>query len=183
MRVIERFTAGLAVVCLFLVVGLSASDAAPKYRPKPDEGWTTYKNERFGYSLYYPAGLFTAGQPPENGSGMTFTSRDGRAKVVVFGVNNGDKLSPREYRRVLLQEFGGYDKLDYSPVGQTWFVLSGFRGENIYYQKVMFSCAGSIINVLSITFPTAEKPFYESLVELIEDNFKTGRGADTPSGC
>jgi hypothetical protein len=184
MRVGERVAARLAVLCLILGWwGVIVSEAAPKYRPKPGEDWTTYKNERFGYSLYYPAGLFIAGQPPENGSGMTFTSKDGRAKVVVFGVNNGDKLSPREYRRVLLQEFGGYDKLDYSPVGQTWFVLSGFRGENIYYQKVMFSCAGSIINVLSVTFPTAEKPFYESLVELIEDNFKTGRGADTPSGC
>jgi hypothetical protein len=62
-------------------------------------------------------------------------------------------------------------------------VLSGFRGDNIYYRKVMFSCSASIINVLSITFPTAEKPFYEPLIETIEDGFRTGRGEDSPQGC
>lgn len=183
MRVVERVATRLVALCVVLVVGLAIADAAPKHRPTAEEAWTTYKNPRFGYSIYYPSGLFAAGQPPENGGGMTFTSRDGRAKIVVFGSNNADKLSVREYRRVLLDEFGGYDKLDYSPVGQTWFVLSGYRAENIYYQKVMFTCGGGIINVLSMTFPTAEKPFYESLVELIEDNFKPGRGLDTPQGC
>lgn len=183
MRVVKRGAARFAVLCLCLIAGIAGADAAPKHRQTAEEAWITYKNARFGYSIYYPSGLFTAGQPPENGGGMTFTSRDGRAKIVVFGVNNAEKLSVRDYRRVLLDEFGGYDKLDYSPIGQTWFVLSGYRGENIYYQKVMFSCAGGVISVLSMTFPTAEKPFYESLVELIEDNFKPGRGLDTPKGC
>ena len=183
MRVVKRYAARFAALCLVLINVISLAQAAPRHKPTPTEAWTTYKNERFGYSLYYPAGLFSPGQPPDNGSGMTFTSKDGGAKIVVFGVHNGDKLSPTEYRRVLLQEFGGYDKLDYSPIGQTWFVLSGYRGENIYYQKVMFTCSGNVISVLSITFPTAEKPFYESMVELIEDRFKTGRGVDTPQGC
>lgn len=171
----------LAVVVL--AAGVSVAHAVQKHQPQSDEGWVTYKNERFGYSLYYPSALFEAEQPPENGSGLTFVSEDGRAKIVVFGVHNTDNLSPREYRRVLIDEFGGYDQLDYQPIGQTWFVLSGFRGDNIYYQKVMFSCSQRIINVLSITFPTAEKPFYEGLIETIEDNFRTGRGSDTPDGC
>jgi hypothetical protein len=58
-------------------------------------------------------------------------------------------------------------------------VLSGFRGENIYYQKVMFSCGGNVINALSVTFPRAEKPFYENLIEVMEDSFKPGSG----EGC
>jgi hypothetical protein len=165
---------------LVLAAVLLAGTAGPS---PAQEGWTTYKNERFGYSLYYPASHFEAGQPPDNGSGMTFTSRDGKAKVVVFGVNNGDRLSPQEYRRVLLQEFGGYDKLDYSPSGSTWFVLSGFRGDNIYYQKVMFTCSNAIINVFSMTFPATEKAFYEKMVERMEDRFRPGQGAETPAGC
>lgn len=183
MRVVERVAAHCAALCLVFIACLAGADAAPRHRPGYEEAWTTYTNSRFGYSIYYPAGLFAAGQPPENGSGMTFTSRDGRAKIVVFGVHNAEKLSVREYRRVLLDEFGGYDKLDYSPIGQTWFVLSGYRAENIYYQKVMFTCGGAVISVLSITFPAADKPFYESLVELVEDNFRPGQGLDTPRHC
>jgi hypothetical protein len=49
----------------------------------------------------------------------------------------------------------------------------------IYYQKVMFSCGDRVINALSITFPRAEKKFYEGLVEVMEDNFKPGIG----EGC
>ena len=176
------WAAPLAFLALALS-GVVAVWAAGKYTPTAEERWVTYQNERFGYSFYYPAALFDAGELPENGGGQTFNSRDGRAKIIVFGTHNAENFSPTEYRNVILKEFGGYDQMDYSPSGQTWFVLSGFRGENIYYQKVMFSCGGKIINALSITFPTAEKPFYERLVEIIEDEFKPGRGADTPQGC
>jgi hypothetical protein len=180
----SRLKRGWAAPITLLVLTLFGTAAdAQKHRPAAEESWTTYRNARFGYVFYYPAALFDAGQLPENGGGQTFNSKDGRAKIVVFATQNAEKFTPAEYRKVILQEFGGYDKMDYSPTGQTWFVLSGFRGENIYYQKVMFSCANQVINALSITFPTAEKPRYERLVEIIEDHFKPGRGVDTPEGC
>lgn len=170
---------------VFFVLALfgMAAWAAGKNTPTAEERWISYQNARFGYSFYYPAALFDAGELSESGGGQTFNSKDKRAKIVVFGTRNSENFSPAEYRKVILQEFGGYDRMDYSPTGQTWFVLSGFRGENIYYQKVMFSCGNKIINALSITFPTAEKPVYERLVEIIEDKFKPGRGVDTPQGC
>lgn len=176
----QRLRVWLAGFMLIAGVGPSLG---VEHQPKAEENWTTYQNPRFGYSLYYPTVLFEAGEPAENGSGSTFTSRDGRAKIVVFGALNSENFSPVEYRRILLEEFGGYDRMDYSPKGQSWFVLSGFRGDNIYYQKVMFSCAGKVINVFSMTFPTAEKLFYEPLIETMEDNFKTGSGSDSPAGC
>jgi hypothetical protein len=179
----RRTRAWAAPLTLLVLTLFGAAAAAQKHRPTAEESWTTYRNARFGYDFYYPTALFDAGQLPENGGGQTFNSKDGRAKIVVFATQNGEKFTPTEYRKVILQEFGGYDKMDYSPTGQTWFVLSGFRGDNIYYQKVMFSCANQVINALSITFPTAEKPHYERLVEIIEDHFKPGRGDDTPDGC
>ena len=166
-----------------LIAGTAVSSAVPKHVPQAEERWISYKNARFGYSLYYPSALFEADPPPENGGGLTLTSEDGSAKSVVFGVHNSEDLSPKEYRRILLEEFGGYDRLDYSPVSKSWFVLSGYRGETIYYQKVMFSCRNKVVNVFSVNFPTAEKPYYERLIEIMEDNFKTGRGTDTPASC
>jgi hypothetical protein len=139
-------------------------------------GWTTYQNERFGYRLIYPADVFQDdGAAPENADGRTFLSRDGRAKIVVYGANNDERFSPSEYRSTILKEFPGYDQMDYAPKGQSWFVLSGFRGAAIYYQKVMFSCDNRIINVFSVTFPREEKRFYENLIERMEDGFKPRR--------
>lgn len=144
------------------------------------QSWAPYKNPRFGYTLSYPAGVFTPQPPSNSGDGQSFLSADGRAKLVVYGALNSENYSPSKYRETILREFGGYDQMDYSPTGKTWFVLSGFRGENIYYQKVMFSCGGGVINVLSITFPRAEKKFYEGLVEVMEDSFKP---APASQGC
>jgi hypothetical protein len=253
---------------------------AQKNQPKAGEDWITYKNERFGYQLYYPAAVFVPKAPDEDadedgdapdaaasnaapsdgaannylpatgstaqvtpgaddddeddgdegdddteddaddpeddaddagdgddeedeeedegdddengdaaGSGsadgdtLTLLSNDGKAKIVTFAAVNSDGVTPDEYRKTLLDEFGGYDKLDYQPSGKSWFVLSGYRGDTIYYQKVMFSCQNKVVNVFSVNFPTAEKPYYERLVEIMEDKFKTGRGTDTPAGC
>jgi hypothetical protein len=178
----RAWAARLAFLVLALF-GTAHAWSAQKHRPAAQENWITYRNARFGFRVHYPAALFDAGQLPENGGGQTFNSKDGHAKIVVFAAHNPEKYTPAEYRKVILEEFGGYDRMDYSPTGQSWFVLSGFRGENTYYQKVMFSCGNGVINALSITFPTAEKPVYERLIEIIEDNFKPGRGADTPQGC
>ena len=176
-----------AVICkrglaAFLVLFMAHSAlAAPKYNRT--DNWITYRNAEFGYRLFYPSAVFDTSQPAESDGGQSFITQDGRAKIVVFGTLNSEAFSPREYRRIILDEFGGYDRLDYSPQGKTWFVLSGYRGENIYYQKVIFSCGNKVINVLSVTFPTAEKRFYEPLIETMEDHFKSGRGAQTPKGC
>ena len=143
------------------------------------ESWTTYQNPRFGYTLLYPSSVFSPSRPSEDGGGEVFLTSDGRAKIVVYGALNDERFTPTEYRDTILKQFAGYDKMDYSPRGKTWFVLSGFRGDMIYYQKVMFSCSDRVINAMSITFPKAEKKFYEGLIEVMEDNFKPGAG----EGC
>lgn len=275
------------VMSTILPVIFGTSQAlALKHKPKAEDDWITYRNERFGFRLYYPSAIYsvqnggktektendapedasetsadtpspqanedqeaekapplnkdigniaigpakkepskdstaikqddpaevtgaietqtgsetykpdTADENPQSaetdeeveksdsdGSSLTLLSKEGESKIVVFGALNDDRISPREYRKTLLEEFGGYDKLDYQPVGKTWFVLSGFRGDTVYYQKVMFSCGNRVVNVFSINFPIDEKAYYEPLVEIMEDNFRTGRGTDTPSNC
>lgn len=181
-KIVSVWAAGM-VLLLAAWASMSAPQAAPKHQPAGDENWVTYKNPRFGFSLYYPSALFKPQPPAENGDGQVFEKEDGSAKIVIYGANNDENYSLKEYRGIILSEFGGYDKMDYSPTGKTWFVLSGYREDKIYYQKVMFSCGNKVINALSITFPTAEKQFYEPLIETMEDKFQTGRGTDTPANC
>lgn len=178
MRRVKMVAAWGTGFCLFI-----AACASMTVAHAAGERWITYENPRFGFSLYYPSNVFKPQPPAENGDGQVFLTDDGSAKIVVYGARNDEGYSLKEYRGIILSEFGGYDRLDYSPTGNSWFVLSGYREDKIYYQKVMFSCGNRIINALSVTFPTAEKPFYEGLIETIEDNFKTGRGTDTPPNC
>ncbi len=161
--------------------GSTSAFALPALPPVSE--WSVYQNERFGLRLVYPDLWFDAEPETPDADGRAFVSSDGRARIVVFGAHNAEGLSLGNYRAALLRDFCAYDDLTYSPMGRTWFVLSGFRGDDIYYQKVMFSCAGQIINVLSIRFPTAEKPVYAPMIEKMEDRFRPGRGTDTPAGC
>jgi len=169
----------LSVLLLWLIPG--AAWALPPLPPVED--WAVYQNERFGYRLVYPPRWFEAGPVSANGDSRAFTTPDGRARMVVFGAHNSEGLSLRDYRETLLGEYGNYEELTYSPVGKTWFVLSGYRGDTIYYQKVMFSCGGQIINVLSISFPAGDKPLFSPVIEKVEDRFRPGNGYDMPSGC
>ena len=173
------FAAALAVA----FSGMVAASAAPKYQQMPEDGWVTYVNDELGYNFYYPSTFFEPQAIATETRAKTFLSPDKRAKIVVSAVENDEGFTLAGYRAAILGEFGGYEQLDYSPKGQSWFVLSGYRGENIYYQKVLFSCGGRIINVFSVTFPTADRAFYEGLVEVMEDNFRPGPGKNTPVGC
>jgi hypothetical protein len=58
------------------------------------------------------------------------------------------------------------------PRGRSWFVISGYRGDDIYYEKVMFSCGGSVVNVLAITYPKSLRSDYDPVVEQMEDSFR-----------
>jgi hypothetical protein len=174
---------GVATVAALVLSGMVAASAAPRRQQMPEDGWTTYKNDELGYSFYFPSTFLEPQSIAAKSEAKTFLSPDKRAKVVVSAVENDEGFTLASYRSAILGEFGGYERLDYSPTGRTWFVLSGYRGENIYYQKVLFSCGNRVINVFSMTFPIADRAFYEGLVEIMEDNFRPGPGRDTPVVC
>ena len=66
----------------------------------------------------------------------------------------------------------GYENVTYSPQGETWLVVSGYRGELIFYEKYFFK--DGVISAFGIDFPKDEKPFYAPIVERIENSFKAG---------
>jgi hypothetical protein len=71
----------------------------------------------------------------------------------------------------IIKEFPQYGEIDYGPMGQSWFVLSGVRGSSIYYQKIMFVCGGRVINAFALTYPEERKRAYDAIVTTIEKNF------------
>lgn len=173
----------LATAFALLFSASIAYAATDRHIQQPSDGWTTYVSDEFGYSLYYPAAFFEPQAIAQPGQPKTFLSFDKTAKLVVSGVINDEGFTADTYRTTLLRDFGGYEMVEYMPRGKTWFALSGTRGGNTYYQKVMFSCGGRIINVFSVTFPTAEKSFYEGLIEVMEDGFRPGTGGNAPTRC
>ena len=143
-------------------------------RPADEFGWTVYRNERFGLQMRYPAQVFSSQRTSDARDGDLFATPDGSAKLLIGAFENTEGFSPAAYQQFIARESYPGLRADYAPVGQTWTVLSGTRGETMVYEKVMFSCAGRVINSFALVYPIAERRLYDPIVEAIEDSFRPG---------
>jgi hypothetical protein len=137
--------------------------------------WSTHQDSQFGFTYSYPAQLFI----PEKGERPSFhyfRSNHTDAKLMFGAWNNGSGSTPEEFKRWMLTHAGGYEDITYQPRGRSWFVMSGHRSDQIYYEKAIFSCSRRVVNVFAIAYPEAERSLFDPIVERMEDSFETGRG-------
>lgn len=137
--------------------------------------WTSQRDAGLGFAYSYPPDLFQEIEGDGKPSFHYFETPNSDAKFLVGGWNNRASRSPESFKQWLIANAGGYDEVTYHPRGRSWFVLSGYRGDQIYYEKVMFSCRQDIVNVIAITYPVAERKLYDPIVERMEDHFRPGQ--------
>jgi len=183
-RFMHAIWAGLAALAMLAPV----SPAVAQYSPAPGEGrhaarmpgdlfvpaapgWVTYVNALSGASLIYPEGLFEP-LPSENGENQRFISRDGEAELEFIVLPRAPGQTPRSLQRSLIGR-EGYEQVTYHPRGRSWFVLSGYRGDRVYYEKYMF--AGDSVQAFAIAYPERLRQTYDPVVEAVEDNFRPAR--------
>jgi hypothetical protein len=155
------------------LLGLSTLGAAAQ---EPAEV-ATYRNERHGFSLSYPAGIFVAEPPPANNDGRVFISRDGSARLLAGALANADGINLRDYRALVLQRSYQGAAIDYAPVAGTWFVLSGVRDGTMFYERVTFTCGGRLIHSWALLYPAADRRTYDRIVEQIARSYHPGEAS------
>jgi hypothetical protein len=156
----------VAAVAVWASAGLPLAATASR--------WASETENDLGIRYTYPSDVFSPIEGDGKPSFHYFASKSSDAKFLVGGWNNSKDQSPSEFKKWLIENVGGYDDLTYRPRGRSWFVLSGYRGDSIYYEKVMFSCGGSLVNVFAITYPTEQRNLYDPIVERMEDTFTPG---------
>ena len=137
--------------------------------------WSFEQDQELGFRYAYPLNLFSELRGDGKPAFHYFASHGSAAEFLVGAWNNRENRTPEGFKRWLIANAGGYDDVTYRPRGRSWFVLSGYRGEDIYYEKVMFSCGGQVVNVMAITYPTNQRETYDPVVEHMEDNFRPAR--------
>src|SRR4029079_15685527 len=126
----------------FLAAGIFAASAglsAPGRAAPDDAGLTTYRNDRHGFTVSYPAAQFSA-LPAATEDARLFVSKDDKARLLVGTLDNTDKKTVAKYQSFLLRESDEGANVDYAPIRDKWFVLSGIRNGTAFYQRVSFSC-------------------------------------------
>lgn len=158
----------LAVVILSVSAGMAAA-----------QGWretATYRNARHGFQLTYPSEHFTPQEPADNADGRVWVSRDGNARLLAGALPNADGMNLRDYRDFLLKQSYAGAAVDYSPVRDNWFVLSGTRAGTIFYERVTFACNGRVILSWAMLYPEAERSLYDRVVEQVARSYRAGSG-------
>jgi hypothetical protein len=156
---------------LMLFVGSGVALALPE---NDSLGWSEYRNERFGFVMRYPAAVFASRRTSASGDGDLFETPDGKARLLVGALPNNDHFSPGSYQEFIARQSYPGLKPDYAPIRETWTVLSGTIGSTMIYEKAMFSCSANVINTFAMTYPVAERRFYDRIVEAVERTFRTG---------
>lgn len=159
----------LSIVMAFFICSQASAVAQ-----RADWGWRPYENQRYGMTLLYPDLLLRKERTTEAGDGDLFESRTGNGKLLVGALINNDRFNPTTYRRYIEENsYARYD-VTYRKEGPGWFVISGKGRGQIFYEKVVFSCSGGLINSFALVYDEAERSTYDRAVEGIESSFRPG---------
>jgi hypothetical protein len=136
----------------------------------------TYFNKRFGFTLSYPTASFKPREPLSE-DGRVWISHDGTARLLAGALANTDGMTLAEYREFLLKESYAGAVIDYAPVRNTWFVLSGIRDGTVFYERVTFTCSGRLINSWAMLYPEGKKRRYDRILERVARSYRAGESS------
>lgn len=175
MRVVHRAgVVGLA--------GLSVAIATVAWAASSSSGWTSYRNERYGFALSVPGDVFVPGEARNKEQGALWIGRDGQARLLAVAARNETGETMQSYRTFLMQNTYKGANFDYTPVRENWFVLSGVQGGQVFYERIVFACDGRYIYGWQMRYSTSRKRFYDRIVEQVHRTFEPGRGEDGNCG-
>ena len=105
------------------------------------DGWTSYSNERYGYSVGVPAGLTGQGES-DNGDGQEFKDASGQVSLKVWAsgvvdLGGNERTDLAWTRRSTLEAWRKQGvRVTYQPKGKGWWVLSGEDTQGrVFYRK------------------------------------------------
>jgi hypothetical protein len=127
-----------------------------------DLQWTVYEDSNFGCVLDYPAVLFRPNDPNPD-EPRRFSSKRADVYFRIQGVENANGRTPQAIKKQYLSADIPGD-VTYDRTRSDFVVLSGYRGESIFYTKVAVSADRSTACIFEITYPREQKKAFDRIV-------------------
>jgi hypothetical protein len=140
--------------------------------------WLTYQNDRYGTTIDYPD-FFQAQPPPDADDGRKFKSADG-ADFTVSAIYNTLDFTLAKYRDFIVTNLDPGEVIAYQAQGDHWFVISGTKGADIFYERHLLSHGTQMTEDFVMSYPAALKQTYDPIVARMAKSFRSGTGFQTP---
>ena len=140
--------------------------------------WLNYHNDRYGTTIDYPAS-FKPQPPPDADDGRVFKSADG-ANFIVSASYNALDFNVAKYRHFIVKNLDPGARVTYETRGDNWFVISGTKGADIFYERHLMSHAAQMTEDFVISYPAALKQTYDPITARMAKSFRSGSGFQTP---
>ena len=142
------------------------------------DNWRTYHNDRYGTTIEYPD-IFKAAPPPANDDGREFKSADG-ADFAVYASYNALDFDLAKFQKFIATNLDAGSVVTYRSHGDNWFVISGTRGDDVFYERHMLSHGRQMTESFHISYPARLKQTYDPIVTRMSKSFSSGTGFQTP---
>ena len=137
------------------------------------ETFQTYVNPRFNYSIDYPPKLLLPKGEAPNGDGQIFASADLQAQMIINGTHNVLEQSIQDLFKKESQDASSQQitkKVTYKRQKDNWFVVSGYIGPKIFYQKTFLS--NDMFKTFYIEYPVSQRSIYDPILSRLGSSFK-----------
>ena len=159
----------VTVILCFVAAAPAAVQTAPN--------WRTYQNDRYG-TIDYPD-LFKAEPPPDNDDGRRFKNADG-AEFAVSASYNALDFDLAGLQQFTLKDLDPGGAVTYRAHGDDWFVISGTKGDGIFYERHLLSHRKQMTEGFVMSYPARLKQIYDPIVARMAKSFRSGTGFQTP---
>jgi curved DNA-binding protein CbpA len=150
--------------------------AQPIANPAPVPNWMTYRDVRFDFALRYPAGIFAFDAAQSGANVQTFVSRDGSAVLRIVAAENTSGITLGGFRSALVKERYAGASFNKAPRRRHWFALSGTRGDEVFLERITFSCDGKSMHGWQMKYPSSRRATYDEIAKLVLQNHPHGNG-------
>jgi hypothetical protein len=116
---------------------------------------------------------------PDSDDGREFKSADG-ANFIVSASYNALDFTVAKYRDFIVKNLNPDARLTYEARGDNWFVISGTKGGDIFYERHLLSHAAQMTEGFVMSYPMALKQTCDPITARMAKSFRSGSGFQTP---
>jgi hypothetical protein len=156
MRAILAFSAFIAI----LVGAAAAKDLRP------------YEDGRSGAATVVPEDWHEL-PPDERWHGTRFVSPDGASWLAIYAAPETGGIEA--HMNATAQMEG--ETITYMVRRPGWLVVSGRKGDRIFYRKAILACRGTVWHHIALEYPAGMQRTYDPLVSVVSRSLEPGPNA------